>query len=139
MERADILNEQFVSVFSDTTPPTTYNELILNAKMNEIIIDVYAVHKQLVTLKVNKAAGPDGISPRVLKELADVLAKPLTTLFQNSLDKGKVPADWKMASVCPVYKKGEKYLAENYRPVSLTCVTSKIMENILMSQLQTLC
>ena len=136
-ERAEILNQQFVSVFSDPTPPTNYHELTLKAKMSEIMIDVNGVHKQLVTLKVNKAAGPDGISPRVLKELADVLAKPLTTLFQNSLDKGKVPADWKMASVCPVYKKGEKYLAENYRPVSLTCVTSKIMEHILTSQLQT--
>ena len=103
--------------------------------MSEIIIDINGVHKQLATLKVNKATGPDGISPRVLRELADVLAKPLTTLFQSSLDKGKVPMDWKMASVCPVYKKGEKYLAESYRPVSLTCVTSKIMEHILTSQL----
>ena len=83
-EQAEILNQQFVTVFSDTTPPTTYHERILNAKMNEIMIDVDGVHKQLVTLTVNKAAGPDGISPKVLKELADVLAKPLITVCQNS-------------------------------------------------------
>ena len=59
-EPADILNDQFLSVLSDTTPPTTYHELIMNAQMNEIMIDVDAVHKQLVTLKVS--AGPDGIS-----------------------------------------------------------------------------
>ena len=136
-ERAQILNEQFVSVFSRPSSPTNYAEHTLHAKMKEIVFDTNGIHKQLVSLKANKAAGPDGIGPRVLKEMADVLAKPLTTLFQSSLDTGKVPQDWKTASVCPVYKKGEKYLAENYRPVSLTCITSKIMEHIITSQLQT--
>ena len=75
--------------------------------------------KQLTNLKPNKAAGPDGISPRVYKELASVLAGPLTDLFQLSLDKGVVPSDWKKATVCPIFKKGEKYDPVNYRPDSL--------------------
>ena len=69
--------------------------------MTDIVIDRNGVHKQLKTLN------PDGISPRVLKELTDVLAAPLTTLFQASLDKAIVPSDWKKASVCPIYKKGK--------------------------------
>ena len=59
-------------------------------------------------------------------------------MFQTSLNKGIVPKDWKRASVCSLYKKGEKLSAANYRPVSLTCVTSKIMEHILTSQLMSL-
>ena len=109
--------------------------LTLNSKMKNILINQNSVHQQLKSLNPHKAAGPDGISPRVLQELADVLAAPLTTLFQTSLDKATVPNDWKKASVCPIFKKGEKSAAANYRPVSLTCVTSKIMEHILTSQL----
>ena len=83
----------------------------------------------------HKAVGPDGINLRVVRELADVLAALLTTLFQASLVKAIVPSDCKKASVCSIYKKREKFVAANYIPVSLTCVTSTIMEHILTSQL----
>ena len=132
-----MFNNQFVSVFSDQTDKIDYNEMTLQATMKDIIIDRNGVHKQLASLNPAKACGPDGICPRVLRELADILADPLTTLFQSSLDKGVVPDDWKRANVCPIYKKGEKYQASNYRPVSLTCVVSKVMEHILTSQLMT--
>ena len=92
-------------------------------------------NSRLRVLNPNKAPEPNGISPRVPPELADILAPPLITLFQTSLDKGIVPKDWKMAFVCPLYKKGEKSLAANYRSINLTCVTSKIMEHILTTQL----
>ena len=46
-----------------------------------------------------------------------------------------VPDDWKKANVSPIYKKGEKYLASNYRPVSLTCVVSKVLEHIVTSHM----
>ena len=134
-EKAELLNDQFVSVFSDPSDNIDYTMLTLNSKMKNIVIDQNGVHKQLKSLNPHKAAGPDGISPRVLQELADVLAAPLTTLFQTSLDKATVPNDWKKASVCPIFKKGEKSAAANYRPVNLTCVTSKIMEHILTNQL----
>ena len=78
----------------------------------------------------HKAVGPDGISLRVVREL--------TTLFQASLVKAIVPSDCKKASVCSIYKKREKFVAANYIPVSLTCVTSTIMEHILTSQLMRL-
>ena len=55
--------------------------------------------------------------------------------YMSSLNKGIVPQDLKRASVCPLYKKGEKSSAANYRPASLTCVTIKIMEHILTNQL----
>ena len=91
--------------------------------------------KQLKSLNPYKSCGPDNLSPMILKELADILAGPLTTLFQKSLNSARVPDDWKQAVVCPLFKKEEKYEPANYRPISLTCVTRKVMEHIIASQL----
>ena len=84
-------------------------------------------------LKPEKASSPDNISPRVLKELADTVADPLTRIFRRSLSEGSVPADWKHANVSPIYKKGQKYDPANYRPISLTCIASKVMEHVRSS------
>ena len=134
-EKANILNDQFVSVFSKPSSPIDYNETTIQSSMPDIKIAKRGVWKQLNNLKPNKAAGPDGISPRVYKELASVLAGPLTNLFQLSLDKGIVPSDWKKAAVCPIFKKGEKYDPANYRPVSLTSVACKVLEHIITSHI----
>lgn len=132
-ERAAELNMQFTSVFSSPTEKIDYCNITTNSTMNYINIDVGGVHKQLRSLDPYKACGPDGISSRVIRELADVLALPLTNLFNSSLEKGVVPSDWKKAMVCPIFKKGDKSVAANYRPVSLTCVISKVMEHIISS------
>ncbi|KAK4824987.1 hypothetical protein QYF61_022513 [Mycteria americana] len=70
---------------------------------------------------------------RVLKELADVLTKPLSIIYQQSWLTGEVPADWRLANVMPVFKKGRKEDPGNYRPVSLTSVLGNLMEQIILS------
>ena len=55
----------------------------------------------------------------------------LTNIFNKSLETGIVPADWSFATISPIYKKGSKHLAENYRPVSLTSVVILVLEKLI--------
>ena len=136
VDKANALNSQFQSVFSTLVGVDENLELPSNnRRMSAITISREGVLKQLMRLKTTKAQGPDGLHPRVLKEAADCLCGPLTLLFQQSLDTGAVPGDWKRAAVCPIYKKGDRSDPANYRPVSLTCILSKVMEHIITSSL----
>ena len=96
-----------------------------------ITFTVNGIQKQLSTLNINKASGPDNISGRILQICATEIAPILTVLFSQSLNTGEVPLDWLSANVTPVYKKGDKHNPSNYRPISLTSICCKIMEHIL--------
>ena len=90
-----------------------------------------AVCKKLKNLNPNKAQGPDAIPSRVLKELHKELSLPLSTLFNKSITEGVIPKDWKEANVTAIFKKGSRSDPSNYRPVSLTCVTCKVLESLI--------
>ncbi|GAB0203339.1 mitochondrial enolase superfamily member 1 [Grus japonensis] len=99
------------------------------------MIQEEAVNDLLRHLDTHKSMGLDGIHPRVLRELVEELAKPLSIIYQQSWLTGEVPDDWRLANVMPIYKKGWKEDPGNYRPVSLTSVPGKIMEQFILSAL----
>uniref|UniRef100_A0A8C3I6M2 Reverse transcriptase domain-containing protein n=1 Tax=Chrysemys picta bellii TaxID=8478 RepID=A0A8C3I6M2_CHRPI len=69
--------------------------------------------------------------PRILKELIEEVSEPLAIIFGKSWETGEIPEDWKRANIVPIYKKGNKNDPGNYRPVSLTSVPGKIMEQVI--------
>ena len=91
--------------------------------------------KLLDSQNPHKASGSDQLTPRFLKEMAPSITPALTLIFQASFDQGQVPEDWKRANVTPLFKKGDKSKAANYRPVSLTSTCCKVMEHIVHSYL----
>ena len=94
------------------------------------------VLEQLRQLTEGKAAGPDGIPTKVLKSCAAQLTKPLTIFFKRSLQLGKQPSEWKRPNITPIFKKGSRCKAENYRPVSLTSQVCKILERVILKYIK---
>ena len=135
-QKADILNDQFTSVFTKedlSNPPKLPKRHI--PSLSQIKVTVRGVFKLLQGLKPHKAAGPDKVPTRLLKLGAQELAPGLTMFYQLSLDQGKLPTDWKTANVSPVFKKGNRSSPANYRPISLTSVSCKILEHVIHSNI----
>ena len=89
------------------------------------------VRNEILKLNVNKSCRPDEMHPQVLIELVDLVSKPLVLLLNKTMDEGCIPQDWKMAYNSPIFKKGARNKAENYRPISLTSIVCKLMESFV--------
>jgi len=139
-EKAEVLHVFFASVFNSQTGYSQGSQPpVLEDRKGEWnkppIMQEEAVNNLLCHLDTHKTMGLDGIHPRVLRELAEELAKPFSIIYQQSWLTGEVPDDWRIAIVTPIYKKGWKEDPGNYTPVSLTSVIGKITEQFILSAL----
>ena len=137
--KAEILNCVFAekAALADTGLRPPILDKVTDSILDSVNFDSAEVLLQLKSLKLSKATGPDGISARVLRECASVLAPSLFRMFSLSLNSGQVPKEWKHARVTACHKTGAKSNPVNYRPISLLPIASKVLERIVTRRLQT--
>ena len=126
----DIVNKlpHTVNTFDKFLPPRNFlNSFFLRPIQPSEILKVVS------ELQVNKSPGYDGIQCGVLKKSIHYLVTPLCSIFNLSIDKGIFPSSLKLAKVVPIYKKGEKSILTNYRPISILSVFSKLFENLFIN------
>ena len=132
-DMVELLNEQFSSVFTRESVESLSTSSMMgsSAVLDNINVEPGIIRSLILKLNDRKATGPDEIHARVLKEGIDSISVALRLIFDRSLRFAEIPQDWKLANVTPIFKKGRKDDASNYRPVSLTCVVCKVLERII--------
>ena len=129
LSKAETLNSQFKSVF---TPQSGNTFPQLPGTQFPKIKPLHISENGVFMIDVSKSSGPDKLPGRLLQSIAKEITPIVHFIFTQSLCTGKWPTKWTQANVAPIFKKGSKLLAVNYRPVSLTCITCKLFEHILV-------
>ncbi len=93
------------------------------------------IRRALKKVNVRKAAGPDGITGRVLRSCADQLAGLFTSIFNESLATSVVPTSFKKSVIIPVPKNNKPSCLNDYRPVALTSIVMKVFERLVKSHI----
>ena len=99
-----------------------------------ITISDMEVFKAISLLDPTKSSGCEGISSKLIKHCAPALYVPLHYLFSVGLSKRSIPNEWKCHSIIPIFKSGDKSQVKNYRPISLLCIVSKVLEHLIYSK-----
>ena len=106
------MNVSFASVFCAKAGPQEYQVLEVREEAHREddfpLVEEDCMRDCLSDLNTHKSMGPNGMHPRVLRELVDVIAEPLSIIFERSWRTGEVPEDWRKANVTPVFKEGKK-------------------------------
>jgi hypothetical protein len=133
--KAELLADSFSASFKEEAPlanmGVTAHRFV--ESIPDLVFHSFGVKELLKRINFRKAAGPDGVSSRILKIFGSCLAVPITRFFQQSYDTGVLPPDWTHAIVHPIPKKGARSDPRNYRPISLTSQLCKIFEHIIVS------
>ena len=135
--KANLLNNIFTAVSDINDDENVFPAQFprTEARLPDICITSNDVTEIINSLPDNKAPGPDSVNSFVLKRIAESIAPVLCDLFNRSLNDSIFPAIWKFANVAPIYKKGSKSDPNNYRPVSMTSILSKVFEKVVLKYL----
>lgn len=135
---AEVFAEQFDSVFT-VEDQTNIPSLPITSRCQDSITTVNFtpddVREAILALREGSCPGPDDIPAVFLRKCFESLCEPLAAAMNESMQKGVLPEEWTQAYIIPIYKKGSRYIAENYRPISLTCNPCKCMEKVITKNL----
>ena len=143
VEIANELNNYFCEIgekLSSNIKPTGIDfTSYLKKKINETFflapVMEQEVRRELSTLNHKKSPGPDNIPAKLIKECATQFSTPLTLLYNKSIMLAKYPGQWKLARVTALYKKKNRSLPENYRPICLLNIFEKVFEKLVYIQM----
>ena len=127
-------NQQCTAISADSSIPSSVN-FVTNETVTAINLDKQLISKLLVALNPNKADGHDELSIFMLQMGSDSISKPLSIIFRICLKTVYFPTAWKKANVVPVRKKGNKQVLNEYRPVSLLPICSKVIFDTIFQHL----
>lgn len=131
---ATFLNDYFTSVFNPASNAAiTAQPCTPSSAQPDIQFSPIGIAKLIKTLKLTSSAGCDDINSKLLKNTILVSSEILCLIFDQSVRTGQVPDDWKKGKITPVFKSGNRSSPANYRPISLTCISSKLLEHIIAS------
>jgi len=136
-EKARLFNEYFLEQCKPIANGSILPNFILltNSKLDSILINRNIISSIIKNINCNKAHGPDNITGRMIELCGDDLTLPLCIIYNNILKTGIFPNIWKSANVTPTHKKDNKQFINNYRPISLLPLFSKIFEKIIFSKM----
>ena len=126
------LAEKIKSTFRPKAPPRPPCNLPYNFEFEEV--DEFSVLRELASLQTNKANGLDQISAKLLKDSASTIVSGLTKIINASLHSQTFPDIWKKGKIIPLYKSNDLTSPNNYRPITILPILSKIMERIVHRQ-----
>ena len=135
---ADLLQKQYMSVFSDPKSKlkkVPIHEDPLDHGLDNIDFTCEDIIEAIKEIDVNAASCPDDIPAKVLNKCAEKLAYPLSKIWTKSFKEGVIPSPLKTQYINPIFKKGDRTKAENYRPISLTSHIIKIFERIVRKRM----
>ena len=126
---------KFFSSVQTKEPDDTWAPLNRPDIKEQLVLEITeeSLMKRLCKLKTSKSPGPDSIHPRVVFEVRHAIVKPLLYIFKTSVKTSTIPAPWKDANITAIFKKGDKHVSGNYRPVSLTSIACKILESFIVA------
>ena len=133
LSKANALNNFFHSTFSVSNffLPPIEEMPTPSHQLHDIVFDPLEVYEELLSLDTSKAMGCDNLHPALLKMSALQIYEPVSMLFDLCLSSGLLPEEWKIHKIVSIPKKGDLTLIKNYRPISLLCMFSKILERIV--------
>ena len=117
---------------NDSYLPSSF-EFYFQSRLFSLNIIEDNILKIVKALNINKTHGHDEISIRMIKSCDEALAKPLFLIYKNCINTGIFPNVWKKSNIVPVYKKGDKKIIDNYKPISLLAICGKILEKTLFN------